>query len=406
MNFPFYIARRYLFSKKGSNAVNIITWVSVIGVAVGAMGLVIVLSVFNGFQGLIQSLYNSFDPDLKVIPIEGKYFEPSEDQLQKAYRLESIEVVSEVLEEKALLRYKDQEYIATIKGVDDAFTRVSGIDSMLLGGIYFADTDYPDRNAIIGQGVSYYLSLGIDDMFNPVNVYVPKGDLDNTFDMQNAFTNKQFYSVGVFSIQADYDEKYVITTLRFARELLDLDKQVSAIEIKLVEGANTKKVQKQLQEIFGNDFEVLNRYQQHAVLYKVMNVENRMIYFIFTLILLIATFSIVGSLTMLILDKKNDIKTLWNVGLSIKEIKKVFLTEGLLITFFGAFIGIGLGVLIGWLQQTFGFVKLGSGGNYVVNAYPVEVHALDALLVLTTVVVLGYLASKITVMRLSNSAVE
>lgn len=392
MNFPLYIAKRYLFSKKSTNIINIISAISVIGVAVGTMALIVVLSVFNGFDDLIKSLFNSFDPDIKITSVNGKTFIP-DSRLDSLKTFKEIDIFTESVEDNALLKHRDKQYIATIKGVDENFLKTSGIDSMIVDGEFILK--YEDKNfAIIGQGVAYYLSLGLNYVSPAITVYVPKRNKQiSQLNIDEAFNKKTIVTSGVFSIQQDFDSKYVIVPLDFAREIFNYTNEISSIEIKIKKGENIEFVQNKIKKLFGNNFEVNNRYQQHELLYKIMQSEKWAIFLILTFILIIASFNVIGSLTMLIIDKQKDIFILQSMGADFSLIRKIFLFEGWLISFVGAIIGLIFGLLICWLQQEFGLIKLNTSGTFIIENYPVKIVIVDLFYVFSTVVLIGFIAA-------------
>ena len=392
MNLSFFIARRYFASKKSTNFINIISGISVVGVVVGTAALIIVLSVFNGFESLVVSLYNSFDPHLKITAVQGKSFLPEQLPQQRIARLPGVQYYSETLEDNALLKYRDKQYIATVKGVDSVFTAMKPLQDAITDGsmlLQQGDTDY----AVIGQGVRFYLSVNTDDMFSTLSVFVPKRGRQVELNPEEAFVRMNITPSGVFSIQQDFDSKYVLVPLRFARELFQCDREVSAIELGLAEDADMEAVQKSIEQLVGPGFKVQSRFQQHEMLYKIMKSEKWAVFLILSFILLIATFNIVGSLTMLIIEKKKDIAILHALGADERLIKRVFLVEGSLISFIGALIGLAVGLLICLLQHRFGFVKLQGSGSFVIDAYPVEMQAWDFVYVLGTVLFIGLMAA-------------
>ncbi|MDG1916519.1 MAG: ABC transporter permease [Flavobacteriales bacterium] len=390
MKVAFYIAKRYLFAKKSKNVVHFVSLASMIGVAIGTAALILVLSVFNGFEKLILSLYNSFDPPIKVSVVEGKV---SAFEEAKNYLDEHSILYSEVLEEKVLLRYQDKEYIATLKGVDSNFKGINAIDSMLISGDYL-DVYEAQNTAVVGQGVAYYLSMSVGNVFDQLQVYVPDREKKNLLRPENSFIQKSILPVGVFAIQADFDAEYVLTNIAFVREALNRDSlSSSSLEI-LCEDAQIQSVQTDLQSLLGDSYSVKSKYEQHAFLYKILNSEKLAVFIILSFILIIATFNIIGALTMLMIEKKNDIKLLFHLGASPQVVKRIFLFEGLLTTAVGAISGLLLGLFIAWLQIQFGLLKMGNG-SFVVNSYPVVIEPWDIVLVLITVFGIGCIASLI-----------
>ncbi|MDA7768421.1 FtsX-like permease family protein [Flavobacteriales bacterium] len=396
MRVALYIAKRYLFAKKSKNVVHFVSLASMIGVAVGTAALVLVLSVFNGFEQLILSLYNSFDPPIKVSVLEGKVSDFSE---AKMYLDEKNILYSEVLEEKVLLRYQEKEYIATLKGVDDNFKRINSIDSLLIAGEYM-DVYDSKNTAIVGQGVAYYLSMRIGNAFQQLQVYVPDREKNNLLRPENSFIQKSILPVGIFTIQSDFDAEYVIAPISFIRDILNREGQSSSLEIKCSD-AEMAVIQADLKQILGSQFEVKNRFEQHAFLYKILSSEKLAVFLILTFILIIATFNIIGSLTMLLIEKKKDIELLFNLGANRRLIKNIFFYEGVLTTALGAVIGLFFGLLVAYLQIYFGIVKMGEG-SFVVDSYPVVVEFVDVVLVLVVVLAIGSLASLIPSSQLSK----
>ncbi len=391
MNFPAFVARRYLFSKKSHNVINIISGISIIGVATGTMALIIVLSVFNGFDGLIKSVFSTFDPDIKITAAQGKVFNPQTTAFDSIKNLNFVDVYCPTLEENVLLEYDKKMHPAVIKGVPDEFRKMSMIDSMITEGRY--KLKQGDRTyAAVGAGVAYHLSIGIR-FINPLWIYVPKRTTKNIINPKKAFNKQYVFPKGIFQIQNDIDNKYILVPLEFTRKLLDYPVRVSAIEIKVKKGVNIEKAQQIVAGILGKNFVVKNQYQQHEVLYRVMKSEKFAIYLILTFILIVASFNIIGSISMLIIDKKDDISTLTALGLNKKDLQRVFLYEGWMISIGGAILGMFLGFMVCWLQQQFGFLKLDAMGSFLVDDYPVQMQLLDFVWVFVTVVIIGLVAS-------------
>ena len=397
MSFPFYIARRYLFSKKSHNAINVISGVSVCGVALATLALVCTLSVFNGFQDLVTTMFTAFDPEIKITATNGKVFDAQDERIQLLKELPEIEVFSESLEDNAMVQYKGRQTMVVIKGIEDNFNQLTAIDSILYGrGDWILQDEVVDY-AIPGIELVSVLGTGIR-FLDPLEVYAPKrGVKINVANPSTSFESSYLHSSGlVFAVnQQKYDASYILTSLSFARELFQYETEVSSIELRLVADADLKKVKNEIRRILGNDFLVLDRYEQQADTYRIMEVEKLISYVFLSFILLIACFNVIGSLSMLIIDKRNDVVTLRNLGADDQLISRVFLFEGYMITFFGALIGVGLGLLLCFIQQEFGLISLGSGssaGAFVVDAYPVSVYATDVILVLITVLVTGFLS--------------
>mgnify|MGYP001508599706 FL=1 len=395
MNLPFYIARRYLFSKKKHNAINIISAVSVCGVALATLALVCTLSVFNGFQDMVAGFFTAFDPELKITVREGKVFDPHESRVAQIHAMPEIEVWTETLEENAMVQYKDRQTMAVIKGVEDNFEQLTAIDSLLYGTGKFVLNDSVVDYGILGVELMSELGTGIQ-FVDPLQIYAPKRNARvNMANPAASFNSDYLFSPGAVFIvnQQKYDARYILTSLGFARRLFDYDTEVSAIEIKLKPGSNIDAVEKKMEEILGERFVVQNRYEQQADVFRIMEIEKFISYLFLTFILAIACFNVIGSLSMLILDKRDDVETLRNLGAGDQLITRIFLFEGRMISVFGASIGIVLGLLLCFLQQKFGLISLGGGnGSFVVDAYPVSVHLTDVLLVFVTVIAVGFLS--------------
>jgi lipoprotein-releasing system permease protein len=404
MNFPFYISKRYFFAKKSHSAINTISIISMIGVSVGAMALVVVLSVFNGFDELIKSLFNSFDPDLKITMVEGKSFTPDSIAYTKIENIKGVYKVAEVVEENALVQYREKQYISVIKGVSDSYALVSGVNKTVTEGKFLLK-DGVVPFAVLGQGVAYYLGVGIG-LGDPLVLYVPRRTAEVSMNPEEAFNRKYITPIGVFAIQQDFDSKYILVPIEFARKLLEYNKQVTALELKVFPGADVDNIQNEVKAILGKKFAVKNRYEQQELFYKIMKSEKWAIFFILTFILIVASFNIIGSLTMLIIDKKKDITVLNSLGATWKTIQRVFLFEGLFISLLGAMIGVVMGLLICWAQIQFDIVKLQSTGTFVIDSYPVKIVFADIMLVLLTVVVIGFITSWIPIRVVSKKYFE
>ena len=407
MNFSFYIARRYLFSEKSHNAINVISGVSVCGIALATLALVCTLSVFNGFQDLVTTMFTAFDPEIKITAANGKVFDSQDERIQSLKEWPEIEVFSESLEDNAMVQYKDRQAMVVIKGVEDNFSRLTAIDSILYGRGEVVLHDEVVDYAIPGIELVSVLGTGVR-FLDPLEVYAPKrGSKINVANPASSFVSDYLHSSGlVFAVnQQKYDASYILTSLSFARDLFQYDKEVSSVELKLKEGSHIYKVQKRIAQTLGKDFRVLNRYEQQADTYRIMEVEKLISYAFLSFILLIACFNVIGSLSMLIIDKRADVITLRNLGADNRLISRIFLLEGCMISLMGAIIGLVLGLLLCFVQQEFGLLSLGSGdssGAFVVDAYPVSVHFSDVLLVLVTVLVIGYLSVLFPVRYLSR----
>ena len=395
MNLPFYIARRYLFAQKKHNAINIISAISVCGVALATMAMVCTLSVFNGFQEMVEQLFTAFDPELKITAREGKVFQPDDPGIRQVQALPCIDVWTETVEDNAMVQYKNRQAMAIIKGVEDNFEQLTEIDSLLYGTGQFMLNDPVADYGIMGIELMSELGTGIQ-FVDPLQVYAPKRNVRiNLANPSAAFNRKYLHSPGVVFIvnQQKYDARYIITSLDFARALFGYNTEVSAIELKLKPGNDIGRIQGQIQDILGDRYLVQNRYEQQSDVFRIMKIEKLISYLFLTFILAIACFNVIGSLSMLILDKREDVVTLRNLGANDRLIARIFLFEGRLIAAFGAAIGIIGGLLLCFLQQAFGLISLGGGnGAFLVEAYPVSVHATDVLLVFATVIAVGFLS--------------
>ena len=395
MNFPLYVARRYLFSKKSTNAINVISVISVIGVAVATMALVIVLSVFNGFHDLVATFFTNFDPQLEVVPTQGKTAPSDDPLLAKMKALPEVDVATESVEDQALAIYQDHQAMVIVKGVDDNFDQLTHIKDILFGdGTYSLHAG----NLQYGiMGIRLAAALGTGARFGDyLRIYAPQkeGQFDAT-NPSEAFVVDSLLSPGVvFSVnQSKYDKNYIIAPIAFARNLFGQQGRLSSLEFRLKDGSDLDAVKKEMQEIGGIKYKVMDRFEQQADTFKIMQIEKYIAYIFLTFILIVACFNIIGSLSMLIIDKKEDVVTLRNLGANDRQVSQIFLFEGRLISAFGAIIGIGLGLLLCWLQQQYGLVSLGSSsGSFVINAYPVSVHYDDVALIFLTVIVVGWVA--------------
>ncbi len=387
MNLPFFIAKRYLISKKSHNAINIISGVSVVGVCVGTMALVIVLSAFNGLTDLVQSLYGRFDPDISITIKQGKTFDPNANEIQFLKRAEGVAYFTEVMEGNALLKFNDKQCVATVKGVSSMFQKMSGFDTLITDGVFSLEKN----NIIMGKGIGNILEASPKDLFRPISIYAPKRGNTSSLNPEDAMNEMKVYPAGTFTINDEFDYKYIIMNIDKARQLLDYTNEVTSVELKLLPTANKEEVQQQIVAMLGNRYVVKNREQQNEMLYKTMKSEKLWVFIILIFILIIATFNVIGSLTMLIIEKKKDIIILNNIGADVTLIRRIFLFEGLMITVIGAIAGLALGLLVCWLQMQFSLVKYSEG--FVVDAYPIKINALDMLLIISVVLLIGFFAA-------------
>ena len=386
MNLPFYIAKRYLFSKKSHNAINVISAVSVCGVALATLALVCTLSVFNGFHDLISSFFTHFDPDLKVEVIKGKVFTPSPSTIEEVKATKGVEVVSLTLEDNAMAKYKENQTMVTIKGVDDEFQALTHIEEILRGNPEFKLYDEIADYGIIGHSLMYLLGTGIQP-FDPIEIYAPrKGGKVNLANPMANFHRAPLYSPGtVFDVNdSRYATSYIIASIDYARKLFGYTTEVTAIEVRLTDDADVERVKQSLQTIMGEDFTVKDRYEQQEATFKVVEIEKFVTYLFLCFILMVACFNIISSVSMLILDKRDNAATLHSLGATDSMVSRIFIYEGNLIALLGALVGLVLGIILCLLQQQFGFIGLGDG-QFVVSAYPVRVQFTDIILVLASV---------------------
>ena len=404
MNFPFFIARRYVFSKKSTNAINVISAISVVGVAVGTMALVIVLSVFNGFHDLVASFFTNFDPQIELVPTQGKTAPADDPLLDKIRKMPQVSVHTDVLEDQGLAVYGDRQQMVTVMGVDDNFTQLTNISDILYGDGEFTLQAANLFYAIPGIRLAQDMGLGARfDRYLKLYAPVRRGQTTDIEDPSDGFVVDSLISPGVvFAVnQAKYDRDHIICSIGFARRLFDQDGMLSSLQIRLKPGSDLAAVKKQMREIVGSKYRVLDRFEQQSDTFNIMQIEKVLAYVFLTFILMVACFNIISSLSMLIIDKKADAATLRNLGATDRQIRSIFLFEGRIISAIGAVVGILLGLLLCWLQQEFGLVHMGdSAGSFVVNAYPVSVHYDDVAIVFVTVLLIGWGAAWIPTRKL------
>ncbi len=399
MNFPFYIAKRYLFSKSSNNAINIITFIATLGVIVSSIALFIVLSVFSGLKNFSLSFIRTVDPDLKISSVEGKSFFYN-DSIKKLLVKDKIASYTKIVEERVFLNYNDKSHVASIKGVDTNYLYVNRLDTAVYFGNWLNYT--AKHTVVVGSGIANALSIGAYDFLESLKIFVPKPGTGYITSPKTAFTQVNTQPIGVYRLTDDIDKKYVYANLTLAQELLNYkSNQVTAIEIKLKEKTNVKDLQSEIQNDLGSRFKVQTREQLNSVFYKMLNTENLVSYLVFTLILIIALFNVIGAIVMMIIDKRDNLKTLFHLGADIREIRKVFVLQGFLLTLFGLFIGLAIAIPFILLQKKYGFVMITQ-----TLAYPVEFHWINVLLVIFTIVVLGFIAANIASGRISKKLVE
>ncbi|RUA25684.1 MAG: ABC transporter permease [Bacteroidetes bacterium] len=397
MNLPFFIARRYLFARKSHNAINIITGISVLVVAVGTMALISIMSVFNGLEDLVGSLYNSFTPEFKITPKSGKYIDTRNFPANKIRKIKGVAYYSEVLEDMALLKYDAypkgsaaRQYVAQIKGVSPEYAQMTGVDTMLLDGNFLLKKGRMNF-AVLGSGVAGRLQVRLNDYGSAISVYFPNAESDAMLNPMNSFNIEKIAPVGVFSVQQEIDDKIVIVPIDFARKLMGKQYEATSIELGLSPSAKLDETQNQIKNLLGDDFVIKNRMQQNEVMYKIMKSEKWSSFLILGFILLIAIFNVVGSTTVLIIEKRKDIQSLSHLGAEERLIKRIFLFEGMLISLFGALSGLVLGLILVLLQKYFGLIPM--SGGFAVDAFPVALQFTDFLAIFALVVFIGFGAS-------------
>jgi len=396
LNLSFFIARRYLISKKSNNAINIISWISIIAIAITTGALIIILSGMNGLTGAIAGMYNTFEPDLKITAAKGKYFIADDVFLQKIKTIDGVEAVSQTYSDKALIKNGAKQTLVSVKGVEDNFTSVTKVDSTIVEGKY--QINQKKNFIVLGQGVANILGVNIMEISSELSLLSPNKGKPNSLNPQDNFTQVYLTPNGVFSLNNDVDFQFVFVSLKTARELFNDSVRVSAVEIK----CTNEEVQEKLIAMLGNDFVIKNRYQLNDVLFKTLETEKLATFIILAFILIIATFNIIGALTMLIIEKKKDIKTLFSLGADLALVRNIFMGEGFLITGVGATIGLVLGLVVCWLQMKFHLVSFGEG--FVVPYWPIELQAKDFVWIFCLIMLIGFFAALYPVRFFTKSA--
>jgi lipoprotein-releasing system permease protein len=399
VNFPLYIAKRYLFSKSSNNAINIMTLIASGGVIIASAALFIVLSVFAGLKDYSLQFSSFVDPDLKLIPVEGKSFLFSEDDISKLNAIDGIASYSKIIEERVILKTENKNLLATLKGVDSNYLKVTNIDSMITKGSWIA----PESNDVVsGWGISNNLSFGVFDYLKPLSIYVPKPGKGQISSLKSAYNSTYVNNVGLFNINEELNNEYVFADINLAKSLLNYsDAQLSALELKLNSDVDESDIRTTLETTFSNRFTIKNRAQLNDALFKMLNTENLAIYLIFTLVIIIALFNVIGAIIMMILDKKKSLNTLFNMGAETKTIKSIFFLQGSLMTVVSGIIGVSIGLIIVFLQQSFDLVMLTPE-----LPYPVLLNFINVLIVLATIFALGIIASRIASQRITRQLIQ
>lgn len=403
MTFEWFVALKFLFSRKKHQAIHIISLISIAGIALGTMALITVLSVFNGFDSVVKSMFNRFDPDLKIVPHSGKFFQLDSSLIKSIQQTDGVEEVAYVVEESVLLQYDKRQYIGAIKGVSENFLRIHPLQQNLQGEAILKRNNIP--YSLVGMGVAYYLGVN-PDLFHPLWVYLPKKDADIYSTPEEAFQRMAIYPSGLFSIEREIDNKYIIVPYDFACRLLQQNNIVSNIEIKVKKGWKIAEVQQRIAKKIGSNYEVLDHYQQQQLLYKIMKSEKWAVFFILVFILIVASLNMISTLTMIILEKKQNIKIFHYLGADWQSIRRIFLYNGWMSVLLGSIIGLFAGLALCLLQQHYGLVKLQGMSTFVVDSYPVKVLPLDILLIIITVMLIGWLTSFIPIRAISNRFIE
>ena len=406
MRLSLFIANRYLLAKKSHNLINIITWISILGISVGSFALIVVLSAFNGLEKVISSMNNRLAPDLQIAAVKGKTIDLTAFPLGQLKDIQDVDYVIPTITEDALFRANDKQHIGQVKGVGAEYQEIERMNEVVFGenGLLLFDGEYDF--AVPGAGVAWYLGINAYNPYAMVRVYVPKRGNASLMSLENSFNSDVLTVRSVFSTQQEQDEKLVLVLFDWLSELLEYENKASNVELFLASEANINKVKKEVKAVIGENFIVKNQQEQQETLYKIMRSEKWAVYVILTFILILATFNVVGSLSMLMIDKRKDTEILKSMGADNRLIQKIFMNEGLLISVAGGIIGLLLGIILVLLQQQFGFVKFGTGGNYVVDAYPVLLKLKDVLLIFATILVVGCTSAFLTVRHAMRKAVK
>ena len=406
MRLPLFIANRYLVAKKSHNLINIITWISILGISVGSFALIVVLSAFNGLEKVISSMNNRLTPDLQIAAVKGKTIDLSTFPLDQLKDIQGVDYVVPTITEDALFRANDKQHIGQVKGVGLEYQNLRRLNEIIYGNERLQLSDGEHDFAVPGAGVAWYLGVNAYNPYAMVRVYVPKRGNASLMNLENSFNSDVLTVRSVFSTEQEQDEKLVLVPFNWLSELLEYENKASNVELFTAPNADINKVKKSVSAIVGEDFNVKNQQEQQETLYRIMRSEKWAVYVILTFILILATFNVVGSLSMLMIDKRKDTEILKSMGADNRLIQKIFMNEGLLISVAGGIIGLLLGIILVLLQQQFGFVKFGTGGNYVVDAYPVLLKLKDVLLIFATILVVGCTSAFLTVRHAMRKEVK
>lgn len=397
MRLPLFIAKRYLLAKKSHNLIDIITWISIIGISVGAFALIVVLSAFNGLEHVIMSMNSRLTPDLQIAAVKGKTIELTAFPMTQLQAIQGVDYVIPTITEDALFRANDKQHIGQVKGVGKEYEKLDRINSIIMGDSEWSLTEEEHSLAIPGASVAWRLGINPYSPYAMMRIYVPKRGNASQMNLENSFNADVLMVRNVFSTEQEPDERLVLVSFDWLSELMEYEGKASNVELFLSPDADARKVKKQVEMLVGEDYSVKNQQEQQATLYKIMRSEKWAVYVILTFILILATFNVVGSLSMLMIEKRKDTEILKAMGANNWLVRKIFINEGLLISVAGGIIGLLLGIFVVFLQQRFGFVKFGSGGNYIVDAYPVLLKIQDVLLIFATILIVGCTSSYLTV---------
>lgn len=398
MKLPLFIAQRYLLAKKSHNLINIVTWISIVSVAVAAFAMIFVLSVFNGFNRVISESIHKLSPDLQITSVKGKTLNVNDFPFDKIQSLNDVELVLPTITEDVLFRNRDRQQIGQVKGVPEEFYQVERVKSSIINGDRRFEPDGDVAVAVPGAGMAYYLGINANKPFTMIQVYVPRRGNASSFSLENGFNTGQLFVMKVFSTQQDIDEQLVLAPYSWLAELVGYDGLASDVEVFVDQTANLNKIKRQIKQILGPDYEVSDQYEQQSTLYKMMKSEKLAVYLILVFILIMATFNVIASLSMLIIEKRKDTGILRSMGGDNSLIRSIFLHEGTIISVVGGIIGLIIGIIAVLLQQYVGFIRLGDGsGSYIVEYYPVALQLQDVLIVLATITIIGGIAAFTTV---------
>ena len=406
MRLPLFIANRYLLAKKSHNLINIITWISILGISVGSFALIVVLSAFNGLEKVISSMNNRLTPDMQISAVKGKTIDLTAFPFGQLKDIQGVDYVIPTITEDALFRANDKQHIGQVKGVGVEYQKIGRMNEIMYGGNGFQLSDGEYNFAVPGAGVAWYLGINAYNPYAMVRVYVPKRGNASLMSLENSFNSDVLTVRSVFSTEQEQDEKLVLVPFDWLSELLEYENKASNVELFTAPNMDINKVKKEVNTIIGENFTVKNQQEQQETLYRIMRSEKWAVYVILTFILILATFNVVGSLSMLMIDKRKDTEILKSMGADKRLIQRIFLNEGLLISVAGGIIGLLLGIVLVLLQQKFGFVKFGTGGNYVVDAYPVLLKLKDVLLIFATILAVGCTSAFLTVRHAMRKEVK